>query len=128
MVFAYTIHATVFILYLMAFIRYRQLQTKTADLKREFRLMIQGTMGSFACFIFLTFHHVWRVPTVEFLAVLFCIGSDPFVYLGFNADIRNDFLVLIHHNTNKTIKTVIGKINESRIFGVRNRIQPQLNQ
>uniref|UniRef100_A0A914DBY3 Uncharacterized protein n=1 Tax=Acrobeloides nanus TaxID=290746 RepID=A0A914DBY3_9BILA len=52
-------------------------------------------MGSVACFIFLTFHHIWRVPMVEFIAVLLCVGTEPFVYLGFNADIRSDFLALI---------------------------------
>lgn len=57
--------------------------------------MIQGTMGSIACFVFLTFHHVWHVPTIEFMAVLFCAGSDPYVYLGFNYDIRADFLEII---------------------------------
>uniref|UniRef100_A0A914E8Y3 Uncharacterized protein n=1 Tax=Acrobeloides nanus TaxID=290746 RepID=A0A914E8Y3_9BILA len=67
--------------------------------------MAQGTIGSVACFILLTFHHVWRVPTVEFISLLLCVGTEPFVYLGFNADIRSDFLALIR----KTTKTVLLK-------------------
>uniref|UniRef100_A0A914CF88 Uncharacterized protein n=1 Tax=Acrobeloides nanus TaxID=290746 RepID=A0A914CF88_9BILA len=67
--------------------------------------------ASVTCFIFLTFHHVWHVPTVEFLAVLLCIGSDPFIYMGFNKDIRNDFIEIIHG----IIKAVREKLNRSRI-------------
>lgn len=65
------------------------------NIQKEYQLLTCGFVSSSTCFLFVTFHYIFRSAEAEWLAHLLCAGLDPFVYLWMNGEIRRDFLCLI---------------------------------